>query len=453
MAEINTKPIHIQIRDVNSALIQNATTKVIQRKNGKILYNEKSSSGEIILDDIESLKDCHAFRVEIEHPHYKSRPKTNACCIRLANLNKPHTLEFHYQDKLLVSSVSAEIRDNRDSTYTTQNNVYDTYNAQHHNKIATIQENNNANVLYLPQRSYNIDTKATTQKEATESLKHIQIHLKAYYNQDSISNKEEQKQYYQEQKKQTKWGYITSSPYQHTTKENISSPIKEHETFRILADSEGNEIVGEEITIHLKEEWLDKQIRFFAFVENPKYEVGITLYIYSPMQYKEEGLVDVSGYIVGFGVAIGRGLVVRGMKFASELQGHVYINRENKRYKSIPQRSMDNDLARDWYNAEMEKMNILKDRILTLEERARFCFNFRNQARTTTREKMKDIEKASKLNATRPNKSWEQLIKDIKQKKGLTKMEDIYQEIIESSQRTNPDINNQYGSTRMAPKK
>ena len=58
---------------------------------------------------------------------------------RLANLNKPHTLEFHYQDKLLVSSVSAEIRDNRDSTYTTQNNVYDTYNAQHRNKIATIQ--------------------------------------------------------------------------------------------------------------------------------------------------------------------------------------------------------------------------------------------------------------------------------------------------------------------------
>ncbi|WP_210671062.1 hypothetical protein, partial [Helicobacter cinaedi] len=107
MAEINTKPIHIQVRDVNSALIQNATIKVIQRKNGKILYNEKSSSGEIILDDIESLKDCHAFRVEIEHPHYKSRPKTNACCIRLANLNKPHTLEFHYQDKLLVSSVYA----------------------------------------------------------------------------------------------------------------------------------------------------------------------------------------------------------------------------------------------------------------------------------------------------------------------------------------------------------
>ncbi|WP_233714193.1 hypothetical protein [Helicobacter trogontum] len=446
MAEINTKPIHIQIRDVNSALIQNATIKVIQRKNGKILYNEKSSSGEIILDDIESLKDCHAFRVEIEHPHYKSRPKTNACCIRGANLNKPHTLEFHYQDKLLVSNMSAEIRDNRDSTYTTQNNVYDTYNAQHRNKIATIQENNNANVLYLPQRSYNIDTKATTQKEATESLKHIQIHLKAYYNQDSIPNKEEQKQYYQNQKTQTKWGYITSSPYQHTTKENINSSIKEHETFRILADSEGNEIVGEEITIHLKEEWLDRQIRFFAFIENPKYEVGVTLYIYSPSLYIEEGLIDVSGYIVGFGAAIGRGLVIKGTKFISEIQGNRYVKKESREMQGIARESLSNKDAREWYvNTQLPKMKELGNRILTLEERAKFHFNFRNQARKDTRDAMKDRKKAEELENDRKNKTWEEWIEYVKKRKGLTKMEDIYNYTIEASQRTNPDVNSKFG--------
>ena len=446
MAEINTKPIHIQIRDVNSALIQNATTKVIQRKNGKILYNEKSSSGEIILDDIESLKDCHAFRVEIEHPHYKSRPKTNACCIRLANLNKPHTLEFHYQDKLLVSNVYAEIRDNRDSTYTTQNNVYDTYNAQHRNKIATIQENNNANVLYLPQRSYNIDTKATTQKEATESLKHIQIHLKAYYNQDSIPNKEEQKQYYQEQKKQTKWGYITSSPYQHTTKENISSPIKEHETFRILTDLDGNAIRGEEIIINLKEEWLDKQIRFFAFVENPKYEVGITLYIYSPMQYKEEGLIDVSGYIVGFGAAIGRGLVIKGTKFISEIQGNRYLKREIREMQGIARESLNNKDAREWYvNTQLPKIKELNNRILTLEERARFCFNFRNQAKKDTRDVMRDRAEAGRLEYKEKIKTWEEWIEYVKTEKGLTKMEDIYNYTIEASSRSRPSVNENLG--------
>ena len=172
------------------------------------------------------------------------------------------------------------------------------------------------------------------------------------------------------------------------------------------------------------------------------------------MQYKEEGLIDVSGYIVGFGAAIGRGLVIKGTKFISEIQGNRYVKKESREMQGIARESLNNKDAREWYvNTQLPKIKEINNRILTLEERARFCFNFRNQARTTTREKMKDIEKASKLNATRPNKSWEQLIKDIKQKKGLTKMEDIYQEIIESSQRTNPDINNQYGSTRMAPKK
>ena len=168
MSSLNTKPIHIQVRDVNHKLIENATIKVIQRKD-KILYNEKSPSGEIILDDIESLKDCHAFRVEIEHPHYKSRPKTDAPCIRLANLHKPHTLEFHYQDKLLVSNVSAEIRDTK------------------------------------------INNTTNTTKEL-ESHIPITIHLKAYYNQDTIPNKDKQsktqQQIYQNQKTQTKWGYI-----------------------------------------------------------------------------------------------------------------------------------------------------------------------------------------------------------------------------------------------------
>ncbi|RDU60631.1 hypothetical protein CQA53_10755 [Helicobacter didelphidarum] len=171
------------------------------------------------------------------------------------------------------------------------------------------------------------------------------------------------------------------------------------------------------------------------------------------MQYKEEGLIDVSGYIIGFVGAIGKNVVVRGVKFASELQGSIYVKRENKRYNNIPKRSMDNDLARDWYNAEIEKMKILKDRILTLEERARFCFNFRNQARTATRENMKDTKKVIELNTKKPNTSWEKLIEDIKQKKGLTKMEDIYQEIIESSQRTNPEVNSQYGSSKIIPKK
>ena len=431
MSSFNTKPIHIQVRDVHCNLIENAKIKVIERKSGKILYNEKSPNGEVILDDIESLKNCHAFRVEIEHPHYKSKPKTNAPCIRLANLHKPHTLEFPHQTKLLVSNVYAELREigSKESKTPQQENC----------------PHNNANTICLPTRTYNFDTNTIADQEATESLKHIQIHLKAYYNQDSIPNKEEQKQYYQEQKKQTKWGYITSSPYQHTTKENISSPIKEHETFRILADLDGNEIRGEEIIINLREEWLDKQIRFFAFIENPKYEVGITLYIYSPMQYKEEGLIDVSGYIVGFGAAIGRGLVIKGTKFISEIQGNRYV-KESREMQGIARESLNNKDAREWYvNTQLPKIKELNNRILTLEERARFCFNFRNQAKKDTRDVMRDRAEAGRLEYKEKIKTWEEWIEYVKTEKGLTKMEDIYNYTIEASSRSRPSVNENLG--------
>lgn len=431
MSSFNTKSIHIQVRDVHCNLIENAKIKVIA-PNGDILFNEKSQSGKIILDDIQKLKNIHRFKVEIEHPYYQSKPKTHASCIRLANLHKPHTLEFPYQTKLLVSSIYAELREigSKESKTPQQENC----------------PHNNANTICLPTRTYNFDTNTIADQEATESLRHIQIHLKAYYNQDSIPNKEEQKQYYQEQKKQTKWGYITSSPYQHTTKENISSPIKEHETFRILTDLDGNAIRGEEIIINLKEEWLDKQIRFFAFIENPKYEVGITLYIYSPMQYKEKGLIDVSGYIVGFGAAIGRGLVIKGTKFISEIQGNRYVKKESREMQGIARESLNNKDAREWYvNTQLPKIKELNNRILTLEERARFCFNFRNQAKKDTRDVMRDRAEAGRLEYKEKIKTWEEWIEYVKTEKGLTKMEDIYNYTIEASSRSRPSVNENLG--------
>lgn len=207
MSSFNTKPIYIQVRDVHCNLIENAKVKVIT-PNGDILFNEKSQSGEIILDDIQKLKNIHRFKVEIEHPHYQSKPKTHASCIRLANLHKPHTLEFPYQTKLLVSNVYAKLREieSKDNTTLQQKHCPD----------------NNANTLCLPTRTYNLDTKILEDTQAQARLQNISIYLKAYYNQDSIPNKEEQKQYYQEQKKQTKWGYMLFD------KEiNIDSKLKE----------------------------------------------------------------------------------------------------------------------------------------------------------------------------------------------------------------------------------
>ncbi|WP_245945890.1 hypothetical protein, partial [Helicobacter didelphidarum] len=350
--------------------------------------------------------------------------------------NKHKESGIKARDKLLVSSVYAEIRERESKE-----------------NISSQQENcpnNNANTICIPTRTYNFDTSTLEDTQAQAILQNTSIYLKAYYNQDSIPNKDKQsqtqRQQYQAKKKQTKWGYITSSPYQHTTKENISFPIKEHETFKILTDLEGNEIIGEEIIINLREEWLDKQVRFFAFVENPKYEVGITLHIYSPMQYKEEGLIDVSGYIIGFVGAIGKNVVVRGVKFASEIQGSIYVKRENRETQGMPKYSLSNQEAREWYvNTQLPKIKELGNKILTLEERAKFHFNFRNQAKKDTRDAMRDRAEAGRLEFQEKNKTWEEWIEYVRTEKGLTKMEDIYNYTIKSSSRSRPSVNENLG--------
>ncbi|BAM32754.1 truncated hypothetical protein [Helicobacter cinaedi CCUG 18818 = ATCC BAA-847] len=75
MSKLNSEPIKIQIRDVYYNPIHNATIKIIERRSDKILYNQESANGEVILDNIENRMDCHAFKVEIQHSHYHSKQK------------------------------------------------------------------------------------------------------------------------------------------------------------------------------------------------------------------------------------------------------------------------------------------------------------------------------------------------------------------------------------------
>ncbi|TLD85837.1 hypothetical protein LS66_009970 [Helicobacter sp. MIT 03-1614] len=180
-------------------------------------------------------------------------------------------------------------------------------------------------------------------------------------------------------------------------------------------------------------------------MENPNHKVGNTLYIYAPIEYKEEGLIDVSGYFLSIAGVMGKNLVIKGVRFASELQGNRYLNAQSKRYNNIASESMSNTITRKWYVNEVAKMKELGSRILTLEERAKFHFNFRNQARKAAREKMKDKKKAEELENNRKNRTWEEWIEYVKDKEGLTNMEDIYNYTIEASQRTNPNINREFG--------
>ncbi|WP_334085261.1 hypothetical protein [Helicobacter typhlonius] len=421
MSKLNSEPIKIQIRDVNYNPIQNATIKVIERKTNKILYNEESLNGEVILDDIENLKSCHAFRVEIQHPHYKPAPKTNSSCVREAHRGKYHTLEYHYQDKLLVSNVYAEIRE----------------------QIQNTCEDNNANTICLPKRIYDIDNHTLIEQEALQAMNNLQIHLKAYYNQDTIPNKEkqsnEQKRIYQEQKKETKWGIIIGSL-------DESQPVKDNAAFQILKNNDDYELKGEEIILNLKQEWLNQTIRIYAFIENPNHKVGNTLYIYAPIEYKEEGLIDISGYFLSIAGVMGKNLVIKGVRFASELQGNRYVRRENRESQGIARESLSNKEAREWYvNTQLPKVKELGSRILTLEERAKFHFNFRNQARKDARDAMKDRKKAEELDKTDPIQTWEEWIEYVRKEKGLTNMEDIYNYTIEASSRSRPSVNKSLG--------
>ncbi len=421
MSKLNSEPIKIQIRDVNYNPIQNATIKVIERKTNKILYNEESLNGEVILDDIENLKSCHAFRVEIQHPHYKPAPKTNSSFVRESHRGKYHTLEYHYQDKLLVSNVYAEIRE----------------------QIQYTCEDNDANTIYLPKRIYDIDNHTFIEQEALQAINNLQIHLKAYYNQDNIPNKEkqsnEQKRIYQEQKKETRWGIIIGSL-------DESQPVKDNAAFQILKNNDDYELKGEEIVLNLKQEWLNQTIRIYAFIENPNHKVGNTLYIYAPIEYKEEGLIDVSGYFLSIAGVMGKNLVIKGVRFASELQGNRYVRRENRESQGIARESLSNKEAREWYvNTQLPKVKELGSRILTLEERAKFHFNFRNQARKDARDAMKDRKKAEELDKTDPIQTWEEWIEYVRKEKGLTNMEDIYNYTIEASSRSRPSVNKSLG--------
>ena len=106
----------------------------------------------------------------------------------------------------------------------------------------------------------------------------------------------------------------------------------------------------------------------------------------------------------------------------------------------IHKRSVD---ARKWYLAQESKIPDLIDRNSPLEEQAKQAFDLRNQYRTQARELMSDRSLAESLYQTDPNLTWEQVIqKQIA--KGLSG-DEIYEAIIESSQRSRKSVNQSLG--------
>jgi len=115
---------------------------------------------------------------------------------------------------------------------------------------------------------------------------------------------------------------------------------------------------------------------------------------------------------------------------------------------AIPKAPMPGTLsnydARKWYLQQEAKMpGLVNDPAFSLEQRARLAFGLRNSYRTQARNLMSDRMLAERLMLEEPNLTWEQLIQKVSNK-GLAG-DDIYMYIIESSQRSRPSVNNQFG--------
>ncbi len=118
---------------------------------------------------------------------------------------------------------------------------------------------------------------------------------------------------------------------------------------------------------------------------------------------------------------------------------------DGKPYESdLPKRhSLSDKEAREWYVEQERRIPDLIDKSLSLEEQARQAFDLRNQFRTEARELMSNRALAEQLNANERNMTWDEIVQKY-EGRGHTG-DDVYREIIESSQRSRQSLNDRLG--------
>ena len=154
----------------------------------------------------------------------------------------------------------------------------------------------------------------------------------------------------------------------------------------------------------------------------------------------ERSKLENKGYVVG-NIAGN----IAGYKLASE--GAFYKNNSTEassnKFVETQKYSLSNVEARKWYLEQEAKIPDMIDSSLSLEEQAKQAFNLRNKFRTEARELMADRATAESLYKTDPNWSWEKIVQK-QVEKGLSG-DDIYKEIIASSQRSRDAVNKSLG--------
>lgn len=105
---------------------------------------------------------------------------------------------------------------------------------------------------------------------------------------------------------------------------------------------------------------------------------------------------------------------------------------------------LSNIEVRKKYIDSVSKIKDSIDKSLPIEEQAKQAFEKRNSIRTEARSMMADEEMRKKLEAERPNKTFEELVTSKMERKGMTREEAI-QDVFDTATKTNSNVNKELG--------
>lgn len=106
--------------------------------------------------------------------------------------------------------------------------------------------------------------------------------------------------------------------------------------------------------------------------------------------------------------------------------------------------SSNNKAVRKQYIEDVSKIKDNIDKNLPIEEQARQAFEARNAARDKARKMMTDKETLEMLEREHPNKTFDELVESKMKRKGMTREEAI-QDIYDTSDKTNENVNKELG--------
>lgn len=104
----------------------------------------------------------------------------------------------------------------------------------------------------------------------------------------------------------------------------------------------------------------------------------------------------------------------------------------------------DNKSARQWYVDNCNEIANRIDKTAPIEQQAREAFLLRNEYKIRARAIMSDRKTAKKLMEERPLKSFDELLNDKMQRKGMTN-EEVAADILKTATKTNKNVNSSFG--------